>query len=79
MYYHHSTISLYPSKRLAYTTGGLEKYVGHAVAGSLEEDPVWVIMLLEYNLQDKLIAVKFPEGNSNYNFVWNDRETYNYS
>lgn len=54
-------------------------YVGYAPPGSSESDPVWQIRKMEYDASNRLIAVKFAEGELAYNKVWNNRASYSYS
>lgn len=54
-------------------------YVGYAPPGSSESDPVWQIRKMEYDGANRLIAVKFAEGELAYNKVWANRASYSYS
>lgn len=59
-------------------------YGGFAKAGSSTADPVWKIIRLTYDVNDNLLRLEYPErtndlGSSDYEFVYDDRATYNYS
>ena len=54
-------------------------YIGFAKPGSSEDKPVWAIKKIEYDDNGNLAAVKWAEGNNNFDKIWNDRTTYSYS
>jgi len=83
MYYHTSDWSLYPSIRISYNENGKEEYIGNAPVGSAEDAPVWFIRKMEYDSLDRLISVKFAEGEKKGSleniFRWDLATTYTYS
>lgn len=52
-------------------------YVGKAVPGSDAADPVWLIFRLDESASPDL-AVRYADGGSVFNKVWNARATYSY-
>jgi len=60
-------------------TTGNPIYMGLAKPGSDELSPVWAIKSFEYDTNGNLIAIKWANGNTNFDKVWNDRTTYTYS
>jgi hypothetical protein len=53
-------------------------YAGFAEAGTLDSDDTWSICLLTYS-GSNLTSITHPNGNKNFNFVWDDRAGYSYS
>ena len=53
-------------------------YIGFAEPGSSEDKPVWAIKKIEYDDKGNLAAVKWAEGNNNFDKIWNNRATYSY-
>ena len=64
----------------SYTTrldeGATYTYVGKAVAGTDDADPLWQIT--RYPSADFSVGI-FADGDSNFNNVWDDRESLSYS
>ncbi len=59
-------------------------YKGLAKPGSDTALAVWQIAKLTYDGNDNLLSITWPENangvpSSNYNFIWDDRATYNFS
>ena len=67
------------SMRMDYDTSGNITYIGFAKPGSTEDKPVWAIKKLEYDDNGNLVAIKWAEGNNNFDKIWNNRTTYSYS
>ena len=58
------------------------EYFGEAIPGTLDTDAAWRIYRYEYvTIEDdlELASVRFAEGNTNFDKVWDDREDYEYS
>lgn len=59
-------------------------YKGLAKPGSSTALAVWQIAKLTYDGSDNLLSITWPENangvpSSTYDFIWDDRATYNYS
>lgn len=59
-------------------------YLGRAKVGSAEDEPVWQISYHTYDASGSLTAKLWPENELNvpsteYEFIWADRATYNFS
>jgi YD repeat-containing protein len=57
---------------------GLTEYVGIASPGTSEGDEKWVIQKMTYDANGNLIAVEYPNGNSQAKYEWDEREGYTY-
>lgn len=64
-------------KKLEYS-GGLLVYVGFANPGQPEDEAGWMILKNTYDGND-LTDVQFANGASNFEAIWDDRASYNYS
>jgi len=69
--------------RGAYTGTNLI-YKGFARPGADEGDDVWQIALLEYDVSDNILSIKWPQGSngaasSQFIFNWTGRAGYTYS
>ena len=53
-------------------------YVGYAQPGILTSDPSWKIMRLDYN-GSNIIRRLWANGNTKFDYVWDDRATYSFS
>lgn len=53
-------------------------YIGEALPGSLQEDPVWRIKKLDEGGTPPL-QIEWADGTSDFDKVWDDRATYTYS
>lgn len=53
-------------------------YVGEAVPGALQADPVWRIKKLDESGAPELV-ITWADGTSDFDKVWDDRATYTYS
>lgn len=51
-------------------------YIGYAKRGSLTSEPVWRIKKIETN--GNITTIGFVDGSLSYNFVWDNRTSYNY-
>lgn len=59
-------------------------YLGRAKVGSTSDEPVWQISFHTYDGSGSLTAKLWPENSdlaesTEYEFVWDDRASYNYS
>jgi hypothetical protein len=64
------------SKRI--DTDGNFKYIGEAMAGSLEDSATWRIKRIEFLVGDD-IEIKWANGDNGFSYVWNNRTGYTYS
>ena len=65
-------------ERFAYDSNGRLEYYGQSEPGSLDSEEKWMIEKYEYSgIQER--AKKYPSGSNANIFVWDDRETYEYS
>jgi len=67
---------------VSYGEGAEPEYFGEAIPGTLESDAAWRIYRYEYVTIEgdlELASVRFAEGNTNFDKVWDDREDYDYS
>jgi YD repeat-containing protein len=67
------------TKRITYTGTSKEEYIGFAVPGASESDAVWQIFKMTYDGSDRLISIKFADGNSNFDNVWSNRASLTYN
>jgi hypothetical protein len=54
-------------------------YYGFAAPGKLTSDPGWQIRELTLDTNGRSVRVKFANGSLGYDFVWDDRATFDYS
>lgn len=57
-------------------------YIGEALPGSTNDEAVWRIYRYEYELIDgdlEMVGLRFAEGNTKFDKVWDDRADYEYS
>jgi len=67
-------------RKIAYDANNRPQYLGRARAGALASAAEWQIQKLTYDLTTGLCtAIAFANGANDYNAVWNDRASYNYS
>ena len=52
-------------------------YVGKAMVGTLTSLPMWQIQRLLTS--GTVLAIEWPDGSADSNFIWDDRATYTYS
>lgn len=76
--YHSADWSLYPAKRISYTVDDNEEYVGNAHVGAADDDEVWTIRKLIYDVSGNLIEIRFADGEVKYNKKWSDKGMYTY-
>ena len=62
-----------------YLGGERPIYYGRAQPGTLTSVPAWRIAKLEYDAGNNLLSMKWAEGNSVDNKVWDSRAGYTYS
>ena len=53
-------------------------YVGESYPGATVSDTAWRIRKLFYDISGNVVNVKWAEGNADFVFVWDDRNTYSY-
>ncbi len=51
-------------------------YVGYAALGVQTNEPFWRIV--KYNTNGTVREALYPQGSMDFNFVWDNRTTYNY-
>ena len=64
--------------RIDFTNGGTIIYRGEAAPGSLETDAVWRIRKITI-LSDNDVIVEFADGDENFDNIWTNHLTLNYS
>ena len=60
------------------TTGNVI-YQGWAAIGSGEAEAVWLISQLNYDVNGQVIARVWADGEGEFNKIWDDRATFNYT
>ena len=64
---------------LAYDSSDNLEYVGKAVIGALTSAGLWQIKKLAYDGNTNLTSVKWADGDSSFDNVWDDRAGKSYS
>lgn len=64
--------------KVAYNASNLAEYIGEALPGTLTSDARWRISRIIYNASNLATDTLFASGRNAFEFVWNDRLTYNY-
>jgi len=67
---------------VSYGEGDEPEYFGEAMPGTLDSDDAWRIYRYEYVTIEgdlELASVRFAEGTTDFDKVWDDREDYEYS
>jgi len=67
---------------VSYGEGDEPVYFGEAIPGTLNSDAGWRIYRYEYATIEgdlEVVGIRFAEGNTNFDKVWDDREDYEYS
>lgn len=54
-------------------------YIGRAQPGTAKSATSWQISKLTYDGSNNMTDLQWCQGNDNFEFVWNDRASYNYS
>lgn len=57
-------------------------YVGEALPGTANDDAAWRIYRYEYETIEgdlEMVGLRYAEGNTRFDKVWDDRATYEYS
>lgn len=57
-------------------TVGADTYIGSAVPSSLTSDPVWKIIKINTS---GIATIKFADGNSNFDNIWDNRTSLTYN
>ena len=69
--------------RIAYDLNDNPEYVGYARTGTSEDEDLWKIFLLTYDVNENIVSKTWPQINgrasADYSFSWTDRATYTYS
>jgi len=65
--------------RWDYTSTASTWYQGHASPGAAEDDNVWRIKRLTLDGSNRLLKTEFADGDGNYNNVWSNRTSLDYS
>ncbi len=65
--------------RCSYDANNNPEYLGKASPGSGTDQTEWRIRKLIYNTNDQWLATLFAQGDTKFNKVWDQRETYTYS
>lgn len=66
-------------ERLDYDVNGKLAYMGMAKGGSSTADPVWWIKKLSYDVNGNLESRMLADGNPNFDNIWDNRTSLNYS
>jgi len=67
---------------VGYEEEGEPSYIGEALPGTANDEPGWRIYRYEYDLVDgdlEPTRIRFAEGNTNFDKIWDNREEYEYS
>ena len=76
---------LYPAghiMNISYGVGDEPEYFGEAIPGTLDSDAAWRIYKYEYATIEgdlEVARLRFAEGDTNFDKVWDNREDYEYS
>ena len=62
-----------------YDSGTLPVYIGRADPGKATSEAAWSIQKLAYDDNDNVLTVKWAGGVNDYNQVWDNRATLDYS
>lgn len=62
-----------------YDGSGNMIYTGWAQTGTASSDPNWRIMQQTFNGTNQMTDIKWPNGSTSYNFIWDSRSSYSYS
>ena len=65
-----------PSKVIVDDVSATVTYVGEAVVGAAEADPVWRIKKLLTS--GTVLSILYPNGSANYEFIWANRASLSY-
>jgi len=64
---------------LDYDVNGNLIYQGQAVPGSAKSAAVWKIKKFTYDGSSNLTDIQFADGNNDFDNIWNNRASLNYS
>ena len=67
------------ARRIAYTSGDLEEYVGTALPGTTEGSASWQIMKLTYSGTGKVTSITWADGDDNFDNIWTNYSSLSYS
>lgn len=66
-------------KAFDYDVDGNLVYLGKAIPGSSQGEPVWQISKFIYDVDNNLISILWANGNTLFENIWNNRVSYTYS
>ena len=64
---------------ISWNAEGNPEYVGEAAVGSGTSDSVWRIKNIKWNNDNNPTSVKWADGDTSFNNVWDDRASLDYS
>ncbi|BBO92054.1 hypothetical protein [Desulfosarcina ovata] len=64
--------------RIAYNSSGDVEYSGVSSPNVATSDTAWRIQKIIYDTSGNVVTIVFPNGDSGFNYVWDDRESYTY-
>ena len=67
------------TKLIAYDSNDRPEYVGEANPGTATSASSWRIKKIAYDTNGNVTSVKWADGNSNFDNVWDNRTSYTYS
>ncbi len=65
-------------KRMDYNASNLPLYIGWAIPGTGAGDAAWLITKHTYS-GNNVTLIAFADGNTNFDNIWNNRTSLNYS
>lgn len=60
------------------STSGIT-YIGKAIPGSIVSNSVWQIQIIDESQTPETTIILFADGNAEFNNIWDNRTTLNYS
>jgi hypothetical protein len=65
-------------QNIEYDASGNIEYIGYAVPGSGEHEPVWLIQKFFYDASNNSRKRRFAEAKTNFTLKWSQKEDYDY-
>jgi len=65
--------------RITYDSNGNIEYIGLATPGTDDKDSGWQIIKFVYDASQNLTHILYAEGNTKYDKVFSNRQSYSYS
>lgn len=65
-------------EKMSYINDGFPEYIGKALPGTLSSSAAWRIKKLTYSGMN-VTDIQFADGDTNFDNIWDNRESLNYS